>query len=34
MVLFYAYSFRVSNQCDACLKSWLDRKYIALRGDV
>lgn len=27
-------SFRVSNQCDACLKSWLDRKYIALRGDV
>ena len=26
--------FRVSNQCEACLKSWLDRKYIALRGDA
>ena len=26
--------FRVSNQCETCLKSWLDRKYIALRGDA
>ena len=27
-------SFRVSNSCEACLKAWLDRKYIALRGDA
>lgn len=26
--------FRVSNQCEDCLKSWLDKKYIALRGDA
>lgn len=26
--------FRVSKHCEDCLKSWLDKKYIALRGDA